>query len=156
MNKSYGFLWLLCPLLDNCFWGKTGTEFYSFIVYYSVWNLQCHNSLTTHLYNSCKTNLFTRYYCYFRGLLPQSANVGLVLEASRLCTILSTPRLFSACEICCWIRSPLLVLSVFLASWLNSVVLAQTLLQAETFNLDSLLVSDWDSVCPHTNFGNLF
>jgi hypothetical protein len=35
------------------------------------------------------------------GLLPPSANTGLVLEVSSLCTILSKPRRFPASETCC-------------------------------------------------------
>jgi hypothetical protein len=44
-------------------------------------------------------------------LLPLSANLGLVLEASSLGTVLSRPRMFSASEACCWVSSPFLVLS---------------------------------------------
>jgi len=49
--------------------------------------------------------------CHLSGLLPLSANLGLVLEASSLCTILSRLRMFSASETSCWICSPFLVLS---------------------------------------------
>jgi hypothetical protein len=85
---------------------------------------------------------FAWYNCHLRVLLPPSANIGLVLEASSLCTIISRPRMFSASETC-WISSPLPSSFWSLAFWFNSAILAQTPLQDDWFNITSLSTSDW-------------
>ena len=63
---------------------------------------------------SC-TSIFLFTWCNCRGSLPPGANLSLLLEASSLHTILSSPRMFSASETCCWTSSPFLVLP---ESWL--------------------------------------
>ena len=89
------------------------------------------------------------------GLLSHSANIGLVLEASSLHTILSRPRIFSALRTYCWISSPFLALSeLWLAdqpSYSDSNYSPSWLIQSgfSQFLLNS-------SACPHTNSRNMF
>jgi hypothetical protein len=83
-------------------------------------------------YNSANNYylLFSCSNCPLRDLLPLSANLGLVLEASTLHTIPSRPRMFSASELIAEYTHPFYF---FLNSgWVvNSAVLAQTTLQVD-------------------------
>jgi hypothetical protein len=51
--------------------------------------------------------------------------------------------MFSASETCCWMSSALSCPFWSPAGWLNLTVLAQTLLQADWFNMSSPPASDW-------------
>lgn len=74
--------------------------------------------------------------------LPHSYNIGLVQEASRLHTVYSRPKMFSASEIYFCISSLFLVLSKLCLS-VPSAALAKSPLQADWFNLSSFWTSDW-------------
>ena len=88
--------------------------------------------------------------------LPSYANLGLVLDASGLCTVLSRPRMFSASKTCCWISSPFLVL--YNLSLAGSTQLFWLKLLSKLTNSVWLLsqpltfCSGW----PQTNSDNLF
>lgn len=69
--------------------------------------------------------LFIRLNCSLQCSLLQTANPGLVPEASRLCTILWSLSKFSASETFWWTSSPLPISFWFWAGWFNTDVLSQ-------------------------------
>jgi len=92
--------------------------------------------------------------CSLQDLLPLCANLGLVLEASSLHTIISRPRMFSTSETYCWIRSPLQAFWT-LAGWSTQQfwpkLLSKLTIQSG-FSQLLLYCSAW----LQTNSGNLF